>query len=437
MPNITVTEMPASEVKLVFSVSQEEALPYLQESAREINTSRPLPGFRPGKATYEDIVRAVGEMAVLQGALERIVRAFYAKAILEHNLDIVGSPSISVEKLVPGSDIEFTVIAPVEPKVTKIADLKICEVTQKAAGDADADLEKALQDMRKMRHTETLVDRAATAEDLVIVDLEIKRDGVVIEGGTGQDYRIYMAEEHYIPGFAKELEGVKAGEERTFTLKFPEEHYQKHVAGQEAQFTTKTKGVYEIGMPELNDEFAKGVGLTSIEELRSKLKENIVAEDTRRREEAAEVELLEKLVDGSTFSEIPQALITDETRRMLEELQDGVMRQGMKWEDYLASIKKGMDDLRMDMAPQAIKRIKSAILIKALAKQQGIAPTEEELDAEVDQILAHVPETDKPTRERVTTAEYRQYVSAVMRNRKTLTWLKSQCVKTAGSKASE
>lgn len=431
MPTIKRTDLPKSEVKLEFEVGYEEVTPYLDEAAREMSTARPLPGFRPGKAGLEDVKRAYGEMSVLQTALERIVRAFYAKAILNEQLDVVGSPNISVDQLTPGQPVKFTVTAPLEPKVVSLPDLKKCSVEQKAKEISEKEVDDAVQEMRKMRRNEVRVDRPATMEDLVVVDVAMSKDGVAIDGGSGRDYRIYMAEAHYIPGFTEKLSGIKEGEERTFSLPFPNEHYQKHLAGKDVDFTAKATAVFEMQLPTVDDAFAQGVGLKTAQELRDKLKENLGLEEKRRREEAGEIELLEKLVDASKFTEVPDVLVTDETRRMLEELQHGVEEQGMKWEDYLTSIKKTKDQLRLDMAAQAIRRVKTAVLVKAFAKEQKVAVTEDELDKETDDILSRIPESDQETRIRVSSPEYRQYIAIQLRNRKTLEWLKNECVKKA------
>lgn len=429
MPTIQKTDLPKSQVKLEFEVGYEEVRPYLEEAAREMSTARPLPGFRPGKAGFDEVKRAYGEMKILEGALERIIRAFYAKAILNESLDIVGSPNVQVDQLAPEQPLKFTITAPIEPKVTELPDLTGCVVEQTIKEIGDKELDEALEEMRKMRRQEVRVEREATLEDLVVVDVSMLKDGVVVEGGTGRDYRIYMNEPHYIPGFSEKLVGIKAGEERNFTLPFPSEHYQKHLAGKDIDFTTKATGVFEMQLPPLDDAFAQGVGLKDIEELKAKLQENLRVEEKRRREEASEIELLEKLVDTTKFTEVPEVLITDETRRMMDELQHGVEEQGMKWEDYLSSIKKTRDELRLDMTAQAIRRVKTAVLVKAFAKAQAVTVTEEELDKETDEILSRIRENDQETRERVTSPEYRQYIAIQLRNRKTLEWLKKECVK--------
>ncbi len=429
MPDIIVTPLPKSEVKLEFTVSPEEAAPYLEEAVKDLSAHRPIPGFRPGKVPMADAKRAYGEMAIYEAALERIVRALYVRALIDKEINAVASPSVNIDSLAPGNPIKFTIVAPVEPTVTKMPELKDCQIPKKDSTVTDEQLAEALEEMRKMRRTEAVVDRPATLEDLVIIDLEMKKGNVPVEGGSGQNYRVYLNEDQYIPGFSKELEGVKKDEERVFTLPFPKDHFQKHLAGSDIEFHAKAKDVYELQLPEMNDAFAQGVGIENIEMLKTKLRENMQAEFEQKAQDAAEIELLEKLVDNSSFTEVPEVLVNEEVRRMTAELQQGTAQQGMKWEDYLTSIKKTPDDLKMEFVPQAIRRVRTAVLVKAFGKEAKITVDEETIDKEIDRILEQLRENDTEARERVTAPDYREYVSIQLRNRRTIDWLKQQCVK--------
>lgn len=428
MPEIVVTPLPKSEVKLEFTVSVEEAHPYLEETIKELSVARPVPGFRPGKLPFADGMRLYGPMAVLEAALERIIRASYVRAIVDKQISPVGSPNVTVDKITPDQPLTFTIIAPVEPTVTTLPELSECSVERKHTSVEESQIDTSIDQIRKMRRTESPVEREATAEDLVVIDLEMKKDHVIIDGGAGADYRVYLSEEHYIPGFTKELLGIKAGDERTFTLPFPKEHYQKHIAGHDIEFQVKGKQVFALELPEVTDEFCKTIGATDVADLRQKIRENMELEANQKAEEAAEISMLEQLTEKAVFTDIPEILVNEEVRRMIGELQQGIDQQGMKWEDYLSSIKKTSDDLKLEFAPQAVRRIKSAVLIKAFAKKAGVEIKEEEVDQEIDAILASLRKGDNEARERVTSPEYRDYVMVQMRNRKALEWMKATCV---------
>jgi trigger factor len=331
--------------------------------------------------------------------------------------------------MVPGQPLVFSTISPITPEVTKMPDLAACRIDPKKKEANDAMVEEALDEMRKMRRVETPVDRAATLDDMVIVDMEMTKDKVALEGGNGNGYRVYLNEPNYIPGLADQLVGMKPGDEKTFTLPFPKEHFQKHLAGQNVDFKVKAAEVFELQLPKVDDEFAKIVGLENLAQLRAKLKENMQAEMDTRSGEAAEIEMLEKLTDAASFGEIPDLLINEEVRRMMMELEAGLEDQGMDMATYLQQIKKTKDELKLDFTQQAMRRIRTAVLIKAYAVQEKVTVSDDELDAEVDRILAGLKDTDVETRERVTSPDYREYMSIQMRNRKTLDWLKQQCIK--------
>jgi trigger factor len=425
----TVTKLPKSEVKIEFEITWDESAPYREEAVVEISTAKPMPGFRPGKATYADVSRMVGEMKILETALERIVRSYYVKTVIAEKLETVGSPAVSVDQLTAGQSIKFTTISPIAPEVTKMPVVKDCAIIKKTKEATDKEVNDAIDEMRKMRRIETKVDRAATMDDLVIVDMEMTRENVMIEGGSGKGYRVYLSEPQYIPGLTQKLEGIKEGEERTFALPFPEEYFQKHLAGKDVDFKVKATSVHELQMPEVNDEFAKGIGIETVEKLREKLKENMQKELDQRNSDAAEIEMLEKLVEQASFSEVPEILVNEEVRRMQHELQHSIEEQGMKWEDYLSSIKKSEAELKLDFVKQAIRRIQTAVLIKAFAKKQDIDVADEEVDAEIDRILENLPAEQEESRQHVASPDYRDYVKVTMRNRRTLEWLKQECIK--------
>lgn len=425
-----ITQLPKSRVELKFSVSPEEAKPYIEKAVAEISEQKPLKGFRPGKAGYDDVKAAYGEMLIWETALEKIVRANYVKAILDHDINTVGSPEISVEKLIPGQSIEFTAKADVMPVVTNLLDYSKPLVTRKKHAVTDADVTGALEDLRKMRRAEAAVDRAATKDDVAVIDLEITKDKVLIEGGAARDFKVYLNEASVIPGFTDHLVGSKKGDVKTFELEFPKDHFNKMLAGALAGFTATVKEVFELRLPELNDEFAKSVGIESVEKLKELLRKNLQEEQDRKTDEAIEIELLQKLVSGSRFSEIPELLVNEEVRRMVAELQHNAEERGMRMEDYLASLKKSLDDIKFDFIPRAMDRIKTAVIIKELGSRENVSVTDAEVEAEQDKILDSLRPGDAETRARVASPEYKEYIAVQMKNRKTLEALKAKAVKT-------
>jgi trigger factor len=425
----TITHLPGSKAEIKFTVSVMEAQPYIDKAAEEISAKHAIPGFRPGKAPYAEIKKAVGEMTIWEAALEAVVRSWFVKTVLQQDMETVGSPEIAVDQLAPGQDMKFTCTVALMPKVQKAQDLDKPFIELKIKDVKDEDVAKAIEDIRKMRHEEVVTEEAATKDHMAIIDLVMKKDNVILEGGTAKDYRVYLAEEHYIPKFSEQLLGLKRGDQKTFVLQFPKEHYQKLYAGKDIDFEVKVKEVYEIKLPEVTDEFAKSLGVENAQALRDLLKNNMRAENERHAMEKAEIELLETLVGKSSFTETPEILIKDEARRMVEELKKDVENRGGRMEDYLASIKKNLDELRLDFIPQAIKRVQTSLYIRHTAKENKLEVTDAELDAEIDRLLEAAKDQNKDVRDQIASPEYREYVQTVMRNRKALEFLKEKGIK--------
>lgn len=422
-----ITHLPGSKVELKFTVTPEEAQPYIDKVVQEISTEKTIPGFRPGKAPYAEVKNAVGEMVIWEHALEAVVRAWFVKTVLDKQLQTVGSPEISVDQLTPGQELKFTCTVAVMPVITKAEEIKEPFVELKIKEVKDEDVEKAVQDLRKMKHEEVVTAEPATKDHMVVVDLVMTKDGVILEGGTANGYRVYLQEEHYIPKFADQLMGLKKGDQKKFTLPFPAEHYQKMYAGKDIDFEVNVKEVYEIKLPEVNDEFAKSLGVESVQALRDLLRKNMSSENEHHAMEAAEIELLESLVKNSSFTEVPEILIKEETRRMYEELRNDIEHRGGRMEDYLASIKKSADEIKLDMIPQAIKRLQTSVYVQHVVKDQKLEVMPKELDDEIDRLLSMTE--DPNTRERISSPDYREYVNTVMRNRKALEHLKEKGIK--------
>jgi len=426
MSQVQIENLPKNSMKLTITVSVEETKPHLERAVEHLSEHKEIPGFRPGKATYEAVKQTVGEMAIYEEALEHIVRQTFVEALTANNIDPVGSPAIDVVKLAPGNDIIYTATVALMPTIEQLGDYKTLKIDTKTIGVEDKDIDRALQDLRRMQTKEVRIGAGAeaTKEDKLVVDMNIKKDNVSVEGGQAIGHAVYLAESHYIPGLTDALIGSKEGESKTFTLKFPEEHFQKHLAGQECLFEINVKELYKLESPELNDAFATSLGQKDMETLKNLIKENMLREKEGEEQFRQEKEMLELLAKESRIQDIPDLLLNKEINKMIHELQHGVEEQGMVFEDYLKDvIKKSLADVKLDFTPQALNRIKVALVIKEVAKLENIKPTTEEVDEELDHLAEHYGE-NKKAKDQIYSPAYREYTEAVMRNRKVIEFLK-------------
>lgn len=423
----TVKTLPKGMVEVSVQIPLEEAKKDLERAAQELSSQRPIEGYRPGKAPYDVVKSRFGEMAVYEAALPSLVRRSYVKAVTEGHVHTYGEPQINVTKLVPGNPVEYVATVAVIPHVESLADFRSLKVEAKPVKIEEKQVDDTVKEIQKMQMKEVRVDREAKSGDKIVVDMDLSQAGVPLEGGQARNHGIYLDEDYYIPGIKDQVIGLKEGDKKNFTLKFPESHYQKNIAGKDIDFDLTVKEVYELQNPELTDEFAKKLGQESIAKLRAVLRENIEKESKDKELQRAELEVLETLVEKSKFGEIPDIAVNHEVERMLEELKHGVNHRGIEFSDYLQNIGKTVDELKMEFASQAIKRVKTAILIREVAEREKIEASDAELLEEVQSLMnEHSKNTEM--QDRIRSEEYQDYLRTTIRNRKVIELLRQAIV---------
>lgn len=413
-----------AEVELVITVSPDEYAPHLMRAAERISDRAAVKGFRKGHVPFEVVKKEFGEMSILQEALETIVKDTFYDAVIKEKLETIGMPKIEVEKVAPGNDVVYKATVALLPAVT-LPNIGKIKVTKKVKEVGDKQIDETLNAIRGMRAKEVPKTDSATGTDKLVIDMDMLIDNVPIEGGQAKDYQVYLSEDHYIPGFNKQLEGAKKGERKEFQLEFPKEHYQKMLAGKKVDFKINVKDVFERQLPELSDDLAKTLGQNSVEELKKLIHNNLLEEAAHKADEQAEVEILDALIQASTFDAIPQVIIDAEKQKMFYELKRDLDRNGVSIEQYLNDIKKTQDEIFKDFQTQAEKRAKAALISRQVAKDQSLAPSDEEIQKELE-FLRETYKDNKEYLDNLKRPEVRDSVATMLQNKKVMHWLKEQ-----------
>ncbi len=429
MPTVNVQELPKNALKLTVTVGAEEMKPHLDEAAQRISKQSAIPGFRPGKAGYDIVKQRVGEMKIYEEALEPIVRKTFVEAILGNSIETVGSPKFDVEKLAPGNDLVYTAEVARMPRVTALADFRKISVKAKKPEVTDRDVELTLKDLQRMQTKEVreATGAAAGPADKAVVSMHMKKGGVAVEGGSAEHHVIYLAEDYYIPGLKEKIIGMKEGGSASFTLPFPKDHVQKMLAGSDVDFDITLKELYRLEPPRLDDAFAVSLGQKDLAAMKELVRTNIRQEREAEERAREEREIISAIAKQSRFEDIPDLLLNEEINKMVHELKHGVEEQGAEFDGYLASLKKTLADLKIDFTPQAIMRIKAALIIREVAKQEKIEVPPAEVDAEIDRLAERLE--DKEAKKQVYAPAYREYAETMMRNRKVVELLRSAMIK--------
>lgn len=425
---VELKKLERGQVELTIELTVEEYQPFVEKAAKEISKNITIQGFRPGKADFEAVKKKVGEPEIWSQAFEPAVHKTFVQALDEQKLITVGNPQVDIVKLEPGNPVSYKAIVSLLPG-SEITDYAKLEVAKKEIKIKDAEINKVIEDIRKNRATETLVEREAKDGDKVEIDFETFLDKVPIDHGAEKKFPLVIGEKTFIPGFEEQLVGMKKGEVKKFPLEFPKNYHQKNLAGRKAEFSVTLNAVYELKLPELNDEFAKTLGnFKTIAELRDQVKSNLTVEEENRENRRIEEEILDKIIEKSKFDDIPDVLVDSETKKMVEELEHNLSHQGIKFEDYLTHLGKTKADLLVDFVPQAIKRVKSALIIREVAQREKIKATDDEVENEIMKTLEAYggnPDVEK----QLTAQAYRDYLKNTIASRKVVEHLKSAMVK--------
>jgi len=425
----SLKKLEKSEIELTITVAPADYEKHLQKAAQRLSERTTIKGFRKGKVPFDVVKKEVGEMAILQEALEDVIRETFYNAVTDEKLETIGMPKIDIEKIAPGNDIIYKATVGLMPKV-ELANLSKIEVKKEIKKVDDAKITETLDAIRGINATETPKDGPAVGTDKLVIDMDMKLDNVPIEGGQAKDYQVYLSEDHYVRGFNKEVEGLKKGEEKEFTLDFPDTHYQKMLAGKKVQFKIKVKEVLERHLPELTDEMAKKLGQDTVEKLKETIIKNLEAEAEQKAEQKTEIEMLEKIVADSKFEPIPTVIIDSERQKMFYELKSNLERHGVEIDQYLADIKKTEKELYEEFKTQAEKRAKAALVSRQVAIEQNLKVSEEELNQEIEN-MREIYKNEKETLERLNDAGVRESIATAIQNKKVVKWLKEKIVKNA------
>jgi trigger factor len=383
----TVKDLEKSQRELTVELSVEEFTPYIQKGAEALSAKVKIEGFRPGKVPLEVLKTKIGEMSILEEAANIAIRKTIDEVIEKQTMDrqAIGQPQVNITKLAPNNPLEYKVIISLLPTIA-LGKYKDLNLKAEEAKIEDKELDKALTELREMRAQEVIVDRGVGEGDKVTVDIQMFLDKVPLEDGQHQDLAILMGKNYFVPGFDQKLLGAKAEEVRKFELPYPADHHQKNLAGKMVDFEVKVKAVYERKLPELNDALAAFFKLKDLEELKINLKESLLHDRKHQVDLKNEVAMLDKIMDDTKFGDLPEALVDSELKNMMVELEENVGRQGGKFEDYLQHLQKDRNALMLELAPNAVKRVKSALVLRELASVEKIAPTEAQIHAKIDEL---------------------------------------------------
>ncbi|MDO4249829.1 MAG: trigger factor [Neisseria sp.] len=372
--SVTVENLENLERKVVLSLPWSEVNAAVEKQLRQTARRVRIDGFRPGKAPLHMVESMYGASIQNDVLNELAQKAFYDVAVAQ-DLKIAGMPRLEgVEEQDSKEEFKFAAIFEVFPEIT-VGDLSAQEVEKAVTNVGDAEIEQTIEILRKQRTRFEHADREAREGDRVIIDFEGKIDGVAFDGGSSQNYPFILGQGQMLPEFEAGVLGLKENESKDVEVNFPEDYHGKGVAGKTAVFTITLKNVSEPVLPEVDEAFAKAMGIESgdVNQMREEVKKNVLREVKRRTEAQTKESAMEALLQ-STEVQVPKALIADEAGRLAQEMKQNFINQGMADAANL--------DLPADMFnEQAERRVKLGLILAKIVEENQLEPKDEQIKA--------------------------------------------------------
>ena len=408
--SVTVEKLENNMAKLKITVPAEQLEKAIEKAYQKNKNKIQIPGFRKGKAPRKMIEQMYGKGVFYEDAANDLIEEEYPKAVEECGEDVVSSPKIDVEELEAGKDFVFTAEVALKPPV-KLGKYKGIEVEKMDLDVTDDEVDAEIDKQRNMNaRSIDVTDRAVQDGDTVSLDFEGFVDGVAFDGGKGTDYPLTIGSGAFIPGFEEQLVGFEIGQEGDVNVKFPEDYQAENLAGKDATFKCKVNSIRAKELPELNDEFASDAGFDTVaeykEDVKKKLEEKKAADEKAKREDA----VVRAVIEDSEM-ELPEAMIETQQRQMVNEFAQRLQMQGMNMDQYLQYTGGSVDQMLAQVKPQAIERIKSRLVLEAVADAEKIEVSDADVDAEIESMAHQYRMEVEKLKEMMSDAEKKQLKS--------------------------
>ena len=381
--SLQVEKLEKNMAKLTIEASAEDLEKAIEKAYQKQKSQISIPGFRKGKVPRQMVEKMYGKEVFYEDAANELIPDAYDKALAECEEDIVSSPKIEVTQIEAGKPFVFTATVALKPEVKlgKYKGVKIDKIeTEVTDEEVDAEINKERENNAR---NITVEDRPVKDGDITTLDFEGFVDGVAFDGGKGENYPLTIGSGAFIPGFEEQLVGAEIGKEVEVKVTFPEDYQAAELKGKDAVFKCTIKEIKEKELPELDDEFASEVSeFETLAEYKEDVKKNLAEKKAKDAKNAREEAAVKAAVEDSEM-EIPEAMLETQQRQMVDEFAQRITMQGLSMEQYFQFTGTDYQQMVEQVKPQAEERIKSRLVLEAIAKAENIEATEEDYEEEL------------------------------------------------------
>ena len=420
---VTAEHPNASEVELKIEVPAETVAETIDRVYSEFAKHTEVPGFRKGKAPRSMLERYVSPESVRRRAVDLMVPDAYREALEQEKIEPYAEPDVEIVQLETEQPFIFKAKVPLPPKI-ELGEYKGIEVERPEVKITDEDVDAQLKYLQESRATsEKVEDRGVQDGDIAVAEIASAVEGEDL----GQPRRSLIQVGQNIPGFDDAIMGLKPGEQRTFTIKYPDDFEQDELKGKNVTFQFKLDSLRERHVPELNDELAKAMNLDNVDALREDIRKRMIQSAEENADREVERKIVDEVVNRSTVT-FPDVLVEHEMGHDLHDIQHRLEKQNLTIEQYLKQTGKSQEEFIAELRQAAQERLRNGLVLGELATAEDLKVSDEEVDAEIDRIA----EEEKTARETVEAALEARGGRSMLRNsllqKKIMDFLKSVSV---------
>jgi len=386
-----IDKLSGSKVRFEVTVTKELFEHALDHAFEEMNQKVEIKGFRKGHAPRNIYEAKYGVESLYEEAVNHAMQDTYYDAVTENNLQVVAQPKINLDfKTVKrGEDFTYEVIVAVKPEIT-LGDYLGLEVKRPSEVATEEEIEAAIaKDLNK--NAEMVLKENGTLEnnDTAVFDFSGSVDGVKFDGGTAENYELVIGSNQFIPGFEEQMLGMSVESEKNVVVTFPADYHEASLAGKEAVFAVKLHEIKNRVVPTLSDAFVTDLALENInnvEQYRSKIKADLEVSKKDRTVSEVTNKVIELATANATF-DVPEEMVKEETDRLHESTTRQIKQYGLDFDMYLQYMGKTKEDYDKDLAAQALRTVRSQLVVEAIGKKENLTATKEEIDAKYLEIV--------------------------------------------------
>ena len=380
--NVKTEDLGKNSFKLTIEVEAEKFADAYNQAYQKNKNKIQLQGFRKGKAPLALIEKVYGPSVFYEDAVDIAINDTYAEAAEQSGLEIVSRPEIDLVKIEKGSEFIYTAVVAVKPEV-KLGTYKGVEVEKHEAEVTDAEVDAEVEKFRDQNaRSITIEDQPVQDKDIIKLDYEGSVDGVPFEGGKAENAELVIGSHTFIDNFEEQLIGMNIGDEKEINVTFPEQYHAENLKGKAAVFKCKINAITRKELPEADDEFAQEISeFDTLGEFKEDIKKKLLESKEKELKQAKEDEVLAKVIETSEM-DIPDAMVENEARQMVEDFAQRLQYQGMPFEQYLKYSGMTAQQFVDQTKPQALKRVQARLVLEAIVDAEKIETSDEEVDQE-------------------------------------------------------